>query len=312
MKVFALTIITLLTCSIMIIGQKVTVLETRNITNKNEGEFYYPKFSPDGSKIFFTHANYKGIYYTDPKESKIIQLSDENGSGYEFNLAQNNVVYYRTDRFINGRKYSSIKSFDLISKNIQIIAANLRFLSTPKILNNYIIAYTVNSRIRKFIPKNYKNKVKVSSIEKPYVEIEKGKIALTEAGVKKILTPAGKGNYIWPSVSPDFSKLLFTVAGKGTYVSDLNGNILADLGYANYPRWSPDGKWVSYMVDKDNGLTVTSSDIYIVSADGGKKFQITNTEKVFEMYPDWAPSGDQLVLNTYDGKIVLIKLKIEN
>jgi len=296
----------------MIIGQTVTVLGTQDITGKSEGEFYYPKFSPDGSRIFFTHANYKGIYYLNLGDNKIIQLSDEAGAGYEFNPTQNNLVYYRTDRYLNGRKYSSIKSFNLSTKNVQLIAVDLRFLSTPKNLNNNIIAYTVDNRIQKFIPKNTENKVEVSTIEKPYLEIEKGKIALIESGVKKILTPAGNGNYIWPSVSPDNSKLLFTVAGKGTYVSDLNGNILVDLGYANYPRWSPDGKWISYMADKDNGLTVTSSDIYIVSADGNNKFRITNTEDVLEMYPDWSPSGDQLVLNTYDGKIILIKLKIEN
>ncbi len=307
MKKLFLTIITLLTCSVMIIGQTISVLGTQDITSKKEGEFYYPKFSPDGSKIFFTRANYKGIYYVSLDDNALVQLNNEDGAGYEFNLSQNNLVYYRTDHYINGRKYSSLKSMDVITKAFQVIATDKRFLSTPKSLNNNIIAYTINNRIQKFIPKSANNKIEVSSTEKPYVEIEKSKLALIESGTKKIITPVGKGNYIWPSVSPDNSKLLFTVAGKGTYVSDLNGNILADLGYANYPKWSPDGRWISYMVDKDNGLSVTSSDIFIVSSDGEKKFQITDTEDVFEMYPDWSPKGDQLVLNSYDGKIILIK-----
>lgn len=312
MKKLVLTIITLLTSSVMIIGQTISVLETHNVTSKNEGEFYYPKFSPDGSKIFFTHANYKGIYYLSLENNTLVKLNNEDGAGYEFNVSQNNIVYYRTDHYVNGRKYSSLKSMDVNTKAVQLIASDKRFLSTPKSLNNNIIAYTINNRIQRFIPKSVNNKVEVSSIEKPYVEIEKSKLALIESGTKKIITPVGKGNYIWPSISPDNSKLLFTVAGKGTYVSDLNGNILADLGYANYPKWSPDGRWISYMVDKDNGLSVTSSDIFIVSSDGEKKFQITDTEDVFEMYPDWSPKGDQLVLNSYDGKIILIKLKIEN
>ena len=312
MKKLLLTIIVLLTCSIMAIGQTISVLETKNITNISEGEFYHPKFSPDGSKIFFTQANYKGIYFVNLDDNTLIQLNNEVGAGYEFNFSQNNLIYYRTDSYVNGRKYSSLKSIDVITKAVQLIVADKRFLSTPQYLGNNTISYTVNNKLQSFAQKNVKYKTQLTSETKPYVEIENCKIAVDISGSKNILTPAGNGNYIWPSVAPDNSKLLFTVAGKGTYVSDLNGNILSDLGYANYPRWSPDGKWISYMVDKDNGLTVTSSDIYITSADGEKKFQITDTKDVFEMYPDWSPKGDQLVLNSYDGKIILIKLKIEN
>ena len=80
--------------------------------------------------------------------------------------------------------------------------------------------------------------------------------------------------YLWASLSPDQSKILFTKAGEGTYTSDLQGNILVEFGNANAPRWSPDGNWIVYMNDKDNGYYYTASEIFVVSADGSKKYQI--------------------------------------
>ncbi|MCK4295874.1 MAG: PD40 domain-containing protein, partial [Candidatus Marinimicrobia bacterium] len=120
----------------------------------------------------------------------------------------------------------------------------------------------------------------------------------------------GEGQYIWLSISPDKSKLLFTLAGRGTFITDLNGNALIELGYANAPMWSPDGNWVVYMVDEDDGYRITASDIYAVSSDGKEKVQLTNTQNTIEMHPNWSPSMDKIVFDTIEGNIMLIEVKI--
>ena len=66
------------------------------------------------------------------------------------------------------------------------------------------------------------------------------------------------------------------------------------------------------MVDKDDGYRVTSSDIYVVSADGKNKFAITNTSDISEMYPSWSQSGKELVFNSTEGEIFIAELNIEN
>ena len=65
------------------------------------------------------------------------------------------------------------------------------------------------------------------------------------------------------------------------------------------------------MVDKDNGDYVTSSDIFVYSVDSGTKLQLTNTSNEFEMYPEFNKTGNKIVCNTYDGKILLIELSNE-
>ena len=65
------------------------------------------------------------------------------------------------------------------------------------------------------------------------------------------------------------------------------------------------------MVDKDDGYKVTSSEIFVASADGKNKYQITNTSNVSEMYPNWSQSGLKLTFNSTDGEIFIAELRIE-
>ena len=126
----------------------------------------------------------------------------------------------------------------------------------------------------------------------------------------KKLSPLGEGHYIWASVSPDQQKILFTLAGRGPYICDPDGNILYDLGYAHAPKWSPDGQWILYMVDKDDGHQYTSSEIYVTSLDGRKRFRLTE-ESLIALYPNWSPEGMRITFHSEKGEIFLVQLSYE-
>ena len=307
MKLF---IVALILSSINILFAQTSIKNITEITNLNEGKYYYPKFSNDDSKIFFTTENYKGIYYYDLSNKQIKIVNEDIGAGYEYSLTPDDkTIYFRVDNYINGRKYTSIKSKDLSSLEEKTIVNDKRELSSPKVLDNGNIAFNLNDQLKsETADDDLKN---ILSKNDALVFIENSKIALYINGQKRILTPAGNGNYIWPSISPDKSKLLFTLAGKGTFISDLEGNIISKIGYADAPKWSTDSKWILYMVDKDNGDYVTSSDIFVYSVDSGTKLQLTNTSNEFEMYPEFNKTGNKIVCNTYDGKILLIELSNE-
>ncbi|MBL7067648.1 MAG: PD40 domain-containing protein, partial [Candidatus Marinimicrobia bacterium] len=103
---------------------------------------------------------------------------------------------------------------------------------------------------------------------------------------------------------------LFTLAGAGTFITDLEGKIQAQLGIANAPKWSPDGKWIVYMVDEDDGHVITASDIWAVSADGKTRIQLTKTSEIHEMYPAWSPLMDKIVFDTNSGKIIIMNISV--
>jgi Tol biopolymer transport system component len=60
-----------------------------------------------------------------------------------------------------------------------------------------------------------------------------------------------------------------------------------DVGEANDPAYSPDGKQVLFTVELDNGKT---SDIWLVGTDGSKPQRVTSNP-AREMDPTWSPDG---------------------
>lgn len=136
-------------------------------------------------------------------------------------------------------------------------------------------------------------------------------VILYSFGTSKRLKPAGDRPHLWPSVSPDQKKLC-VVGGNDLYVSDLNGNVLFTVENARAPQWSPDGKWIAFMRDYDDGYVITASDIFVVSADGSEIIRLTVSPGHFEMYPQWSPDGSQIVCDDPStGKPVLLSLEIK-
>jgi Tol biopolymer transport system component len=296
-------------------AQKLSVAETIKITDKSQGEFYFPKLSPDGSRIFFTSAGYKGLWYYDMRTKKIVPFTTEQGAGYEFAFSNDGKsVYYRVNNFNNnGLRTSQTMVQKNISTKQRQVLETAHELSAPRMLKSNKLAYISNNKIvLKAAGKALKKSSAQNILSDAAICIEDQALVLYSNGNKKAMTPLGEGSYIWPSLSPDGTKILCTEVRKGTFISDLNGNVLVNLGRElSSPKWSPDGKWIVYMVERDNGVEYTASDIYAVSADGLKKVQLTATDDVCEMYPEWSADGKGVLFHTERGSIYLMKLKSE-
>lgn len=292
-------------------SQNISVINVKQITDKSEGAFYYPQLSPDDSKIFFTSESYKGLWYYDLPGNEIINLNNLQGAGFQPVISEDgNKVLFRVDDYSEGIKKSSMVLQDVKSKSFTTIEERTRGLSAPISKINNKVVYTKADEVNA-VQITSAVKLNKNEITDVFAYIENSNIVLSVNGTKKILAPLGNGNYIWSSVSPDQTKLLFTLAGRGTFVSDLNGNILFEIGYANAPVWSPDGKWILYMVDKDDGRVFISSDVFVSSVDGSRKHQLTNEPGRINMYPSWSSKGDKVVFNTAEGEIILLELKFD-
>ena len=291
-----------------IYSQQVSVVDEVRITNIEDGRFFYPLVSPDGGKVLVTSGDYKGLWIKDLNTGITRQLNNAAGAGYEPQFDQSgSEIIYRSDKFVNGKRYSSLFVQNIKSKETLNLEKDVRNLYPAKAVKGNSNVYLKNDVMKKYTPAKTLSK---SGKDIPAAYIENSRIALFIDGEKKILTPLGEGNYIWPSVSPDGEKLLFTVAGRGTYVSDLEGNIISDLGYANYPSWSRDGKWIVFMEDYDDGYVITSSEIGVVSADGSSRFMLTESPDRIELYPKWSPAADEIVFHTDKGEIYKLTLMI--
>jgi Tol biopolymer transport system component len=306
-KIILLVFILLL--SITINAQNINVTSAQQITNKNEGVFFYPKFTPDGKKIFFSGANFIGLYYYDLVHGLLKKLNNSYGGGYGFSFSPDSKrIYYREDKFKNTKKISSIVYQEISTKKITYLVKNRIDLSVPIVTSEGDCFYTESGKVHILSPLNKKlSNTQIKRLE-PIVFIENENLMIFLNGEKKILDPMGSGSYLWPSLSPDKKKILFTFAGDASYVCDLNGKILLNLGWANAPRLSPDGKWIAFMDDRSDGFNFKSSDIMVMSADGKNKFELTPENEIIKLYPEWSSLGNKIVYHSLDGIIYLLQL----
>lgn len=304
-KVFILIFITVVSVS----AQKVTVVEDIALTTLSEGNFYYPTLNPDGTGVLYSRENHQGLWYKNLTSGVTIMITDALGAGYEpgFSINKSEIIF-REDKFINGKRFSSLVSYDLVTKKSMVLDEGIRDLkicrSSDKISYNYV-------KGTELVPINKQNALQKNSSTNLLVVIENSNMVLYENNNKRVLDPLGNCNYIWSSISPDKTKLVFTCMGKGTFISNLEGKILAKLGYANYPSWSPDGNWIVFMKDIDDGEKVISSDIYITDLKGGNYYNLTLDRGHISMYPKWGNSNSEIFYNTDNGQIRKIKLNYE-
>ncbi|NJD21485.1 MAG: hypothetical protein FIA82_02270 [Melioribacter sp.] len=292
-----------------VLAQNVTVVDDIAVTTSKEGFFYYPTISPDGTSLLFSSENYKGLWSKNLSTGKIIKITDANGAGFEPGFSSvSKEILFREDKFIKGKRFTSLLSYDIAAKKSIVVEEGVRDLKICRDNSNAFKNYVKGTEVRTTLKQRMMQK---TSAPDRVVFIQDSKIALSENSVTKVVKPFGEGNYIWPSLSPDKTKLLFTLAGRGTYVSKLDGTILNTVGYANYPSWSPDGNWILFMKDIDNGEIIISSDIYIANIKTGKYFNLTLQRVNIALYPKWGADNSEIYYNTDNGQIRKIKLKYE-
>ncbi|MFH2048203.1 MAG: hypothetical protein ABIJ12_02065 [bacterium] len=290
-------------------AQEIKVLDTVIIPTE-QNNYTAPQFSPDGEKILFTQFGFKGLWLYDLSKKSLSQINDYTGAGYEpVFTADGKQLVFRIDEYVKMRKYSTLAIQTIGDKKIEYLTEKMRYLSPATLVNNIMLVFRENKAV-KVINASNNEKIQSSVIHETYGYIEKQNIVLLINGERKELRPIDNGDYIWFSLSPDKTKMVFTVVGGSTYIADTEGNILTMLGRANAPKWSPDGKWILYMIDEDDGHVVISSDIWAARVDGKTRIQLTKTNDIHEMYPAWSPSRDKIVYETNSGQIVFMNISI--
>lgn len=294
--------------AINLFGQRVSIGETIRLTSKSDGFFMSPKVSPDGT-VFFTSLGYKGIYFIDKETNLVTKVNDELGAGYEFAFSPDGEnVIFRSDRYIDGLKYSTLKEQNIASSEVRILQEESRHLDVPQVLRDGKVVYGIDEKLQ-ILASDKVSKVDISSLDEPVVKSINNEIVIYIKGIRHSIQPLGNLYYVWTSLSPDKTKLLFYAVGKGTFISDLTGNILYELGDIRYPQWSTDGNWVSYMQDEDDGEVLLKSDVSIISLDGKNIISVTLTNDIKEIYPVW--NGNNLIYADSDGMIYITYLIFE-
>lgn len=272
-----------------------------------------PVFSPDGNKIAYTKAGYKGIWVFDFSNKSSKQITEEDAAGFAIKWSNDSKsILSRVAKYENTKRLNAVKVFDVdANESIQLTEYRTRMEYLPewsdgdsKVIIPTKESYeTYSSGKPKLLYKNNNEK----NVLLKYDRIITQDISSNEF---QNIKPFEDAEYINLSLSPDRTKVLFKVVGGNMYVMNLDGTGLTDLGQGNQPRWSYDSKKIIYIIAEDNGDDYTASDIYLINADGTNKKNLTNTKDLIEMNPCLSPDGKTIVYDEYkSGKIYLTKFE---
>jgi Tol biopolymer transport system component len=266
--------------SIMASAQVLNVESVEKLNIPQNADSKIAGISPDGSYVLITSQSNEGLMKFDLATGKVSTITTAVGAGYNVEIsADSKEVTYREVTYAKDKsRLTSLVRQDLSTAKKSTLVKSTREMH--------------QARVRRAIA--------------PVVSIQNGELVLTVGTVTKVLSPNGQGlSYLWPSVSPDGSKIVYYVSGS-VWVCNVNGTNPQRIGKFRAPQWYNNNVVVG-MNDQDNGHYVTSSEIVAYTLDGEKQVLTNNT--IMAMYPYVSADGSKIVCSTPVGEAYLINLK---
>lgn len=133
------------------------------------------------------------------------------------------------------------------------------------------------------------------------------KINIVDGNEVTTLAPNGENErYLWPTLSPDGSKIAYTVSGKGSFVYDIAKRSTTFVGKYRAPQWMGND-YVVAMNDSDDGYKITGSTVMVCAADGSFSQQVTPDDMI-AMFP--SATTNKIAFHTLEGEIYIMDITI--
>lgn len=257
--------------SISALTQSVKVRKIKKLPLQHEAAF--PTFTNSKHEVLLTGENFKGLSVYNIRKKNEIKISDAPGAGKKAQINNQNIIFQTTETVL-GKKTTSYTSYNPEKQQL--------------------------SSIDKPAAKELEVRVNAQTIE-----------LYKEGELIRSFSPLGEYYYIWTSLSPDQTKILFTAAGKGTYTCDLQGNVKDEIGVLNAPKWM-NNQWLIGMNDKDDGEVLTSSDIEVIHIPSNKSFNLTEKLEDIAIYPASSPSANRVIFQNTKGEILYMNVRLKD
>jgi WD40 repeat protein len=287
----------------VLLAQQISIQSISFLKNAENGNNFHATFSPKGDYLLTTTENYIGIKQYNIADKNIKVLSTDPGAGYGVQISDDgNTIVYKKISYVKNLRNTSLMSLSRVTGKQTQLAAPTREPITPKFSANkpqFVKGKTLN-----------RTNIAIKDVA-PVICIENQKMVLYNGTNRVVITPNGEtASYIWPSVSPDRKYIAYTVAGKGTFVSKIDGSNPVSLGKLNAPVWL-NNSWIVGMDDKDNGEKMLSSNLVAATIDGKVRQTLSTPTGLMAMYPAASNDGSQIAFNTEKGELYLMKIQIK-
>lgn len=258
--------------------------------------------SPDGSYAVVSPLSGQGLERLDLATGRMSRISaTASPLMLEFTADGSNVLYRESSYDSDHRRYVSLKAYNVAEGRSTTVVEASRNLQGFAAQGNTAVAVE-NGRARRQALSGT-----ASAADRAALSIDRGRLCVTVGGTTAAIAPLGErcNSYLWPSLSPDGTRILAFGVGTGAFTCNLDGSDVRRLGMYRAPRWL-DNNTVVAMDDYDNGVVTTASAIMALAADGSEKAALTGDDLV-AVFPT-AASG-KVAFTTPDGRLYIITLK---
>ena len=286
-------------CSLAASAQQVEITSRQQLLKGTESGICNPVLSADGQKLLFTHADYKGLKLYDFSSDVTTTIATDDMAGFHPSFSRDGKsVYFLSQTREDMRGYREVKAYNLEARTSMAVTEKARGMQAPVAVDGGFAAVSDNGR-----------KLKADRKGGTYVYARGAQLIVVRNGKEQQLQPVATDHtYMWESLSPDGNKILFYAGGKGAYVCDLEGNVLASLGRYAAPRWAGNDYVVAENATVD-GHQYESCQIMLLKADGSFKYALTKPETM-TMNPSASANGSRIAYNTIDGRLFVMDIKI--
>lgn len=235
--------------------------------------------SPNGDYVLMTNGSNQGLKRYDIATGELSVITDAEGAGFNVQVSRDGKEVVFRERFTDENKlrYNNIMSANFSTNKKEMVAKKQTNNEKMVIPGSNIVLH--NTECMMYIEKNGKR--------------------------IKVAPQGNEVNYIWASLSPDKTKILYYVSEMGCYVCNIDGTNSQFIGWdCRAPQWYNNEIIIS-MNDQDDGHFTTKSAILAYTLDG--KVQVLTSPDMVAMYP-FAAEG-KVVFSTLQGKTYLLNVK---
>ena len=239
-------------------AQLVTVTSINKVNIPESAVNKVAAISPAGDYILVTTDYNCGLTKFDLSTGATQVITQAQGAGFDAKISPDgNTIVYREKSTNNKHlQMTAVKSKNLTTGDEQQLVKPTRNLQGVTINASTAVAVNNGKIIKKTIGDGR------AQVNAPVLSTKNFKMYITRNGKTSELAPKGHGyRYIWASLSPDASKVLFCCSGNGAYVCNLDGSNLTSLGNYRAPKWMGNDMVVA-MDCQDNGEVFTSKSLF--------------------------------------------------
>lgn len=260
--------------------------------------------SPDGTFALIGEMGGHAIKKVNLADGTVSTVTDHGNPNGAFVASDNRTAVFRRATLADDhRRYQSLVALDTESgTETEIIPASRRMCAGAVASGDIVAGVNENG----LISKSLKDEAADVTALPAFAMVNLGHLDIADNGKVKTIDPNGTGSYLWPSVSPDGTRVAYFLVGGGAYVCNIDGSEPVALGFLHAPAWLGNDKIVG-MTDISQAQRVQSSQIVVVAMDGTR--QTISPSDARALYPSVSRDAKTVVYSDFNGELYVLTLK---